>query len=153
MLYFAAQIALVTCVGLVAQEAPNALSKVPHATRLEPRVAKPGTVLTVTGVELGKTRIEEVYLTDHRFDMKVKVIEQTDQSLKIRIPPFVKAGRHQLLLLTSGQNPAFLEQPVFVVVELEEEAKTDTPKIDTPKTDTPKPAPGDKSNNDKPDQF
>jgi len=148
MLYFAAQAALVACVGLVAQEAPNGLSKVPHATRLEPRVAKPGTVLTVTGVELGKTRIDEVYLTDHRFDMKVKVIEQTDQSLKIRIPPFVKAGRHQLLLLTTGQSPAFLEQPVYVVVELEEEAKTDAPKVETPK-----PAPGDKANNDKQDQF
>ena len=98
----------------------------PQATRLEPRVAKPGAVLTITGVSLGKARVEEVYLTDHRFDIKVKVLEQTDSTLRIRVPPFAKAGRQQLLLLTSGADPVYLEEPVFVLVEVEEDdAKAD----------------------------
>jgi hypothetical protein len=107
------------CLGIFAQDIPV---KVPQATRLEPKTAKPGTVVTITGVGLGKARVEEVFLTDHRFDLKVKVLEQSDLLLKIRIPPFVKAGRHQLLLLTAGQNPSYLEQPVYLLVEAEEDA-------------------------------
>ena len=117
--------ALVTvCVGLNGQ----GVGISPQVTRLEPKIAQPGTVITVTGVALGKAKVEEVFLTDHRFDMKVKVLEQTDQTLKIRVPPFVKPGRHQLLLLTSGQNPVYLEQPVYVLVEIGEDlAKVDNP--------------------------
>ena len=114
-------VALATaCVGLYGQSAPVS----PQATRLEPKIAKPGMVLTITGVALGKTRIEEVFLTDHRFDLKVTVLEQADNTLKIRVPPFVKAGRQQLLLLTAGPNRAYLEQPVFVLVELDDEIVT-----------------------------
>jgi outer membrane biosynthesis protein TonB len=89
----------------------------PQADKLEPRAAKVGTVLTITGTALSKDKVEEVYLTDHRFDMKVKVLEQTEGTLKIRIPPFAKPGRLQLLFLTGGDKPAYLEQPLYVQVE------------------------------------
>jgi hypothetical protein len=106
----------------------------PQATRLEPKAAKPGTILTITGVALDKSRVEEVYLTDHRFDVKVKVLEQTDKSLKVRVPPFVKAGRQQLLFLTAGQPQSYLEQPLYVLVEIDEDsgasAKAVPPKIE-----------------------
>ena len=112
------------CVGLLCgQEAELS----PQATRVEPKTAKPGMVLTITGVALGTTEVAEVYLTDHRFDLKVKVLEQTDLKLKIRVPPFVKAGRQQVLFLTKGVKPTYLEQPVYVLVEIEEEvAKTES---------------------------
>lgn len=89
----------------------------PQALRMEPRVAKPGTVITISGISLGKDAVDEVYLTDHRFDLKVKVLEQSGDKIKIRVPPFVKAGRQQLLILTRGKTPIFLEQPVWVQVE------------------------------------
>lgn len=89
----------------------------PQADKLEPRVAKVGTVLTITGNALNKDKVDEVYLTDHRFDMKVKVLEQSENILKIRIPPFAKPGRLQLLFLTAGDKPAYLEQPLYVQVD------------------------------------
>lgn len=98
----------------------------PQADRIEPRVAKVGAVLTVWGKALDKEHVEEVYLTDHRFDMKVKVIEQSDTFLKFRIPPFAKPGRLQLLLLTGGEKPAYLEQPLYVQVD-----EQDAPEVPT----------------------
>lgn len=89
----------------------------PQVTQMEPRVGKAGTVVVISGISLGKDAVDEVYLTDHRFDLKVKVLEQSGNTLKIRIPPFVKPGRQQLLLLTAGKNPIYLEQPVWVQVE------------------------------------
>jgi hypothetical protein len=89
----------------------------PQATKMEPRSGKAGTVVTILGMSLGKEAVDEVYLTDHRFDLKVKVLEQTGDKIKIRIPPFVKPGRQQLLFLTTGKNPIYLEQPIWVQVE------------------------------------
>src|SRR6476661_2826123 len=73
---------------------------VPQVQTIEPRNAKPGTVVSVTGVSLEKAKVDDAFLTDHRFDLKVKVLEQTPTTLKFRIPPFIKPGRHQLLLQT-----------------------------------------------------
>lgn len=84
--------------------------------KIEPRIAKPGTVLTITGRSLDKAHVSEVFLTDHRFDMKVKVIEQAGDHMLIRIPPFAKPGRLELLLLTAGAAPVYLEQPLYIQV-------------------------------------
>ena len=110
------------CIGLQGQTQ----ERCPTATRLEPNIARPGTVVTITGVVMGKSKVDEVFLTDHRFDLKVKVLEQTETTLKIRVPPFAKAGRQQLLFLTKGTDPAYLEQPVFVLVELEDDLVSNT---------------------------
>ena len=132
-------IALIAAVGAFGQ-GPQSPKMSSQATRLEPRVARAGTVLTITGVALGKAKVEEVYLTDHTFDMKVKVLEQTDTMLKVRVPPFAKPGRQQLLFLTTGQDPSYLEQPVYVLVELADEAtvtKVETPALATGAGDKP----------------
>ena len=100
-----------------------ASAEVPQALTMEPRNAKPGTVVSVSGNYLDKTRVTDAFLTDHRFDLKVKVLEQTSTSIKFRVPPFVKPGRHQLLLQTAGDTPLLLEQPVFLSVELEDLAQ------------------------------
>ncbi len=103
--------------GLLTAGAAFGFEGYPQAERVEPRTAKVGTVLTISGRALNKEMVDEVFLTDHRFDMKVKVIEQTENFLKIRIPPFAKPGRLQVLLLTAGDKPAYLEQPLYVTVE------------------------------------
>ena len=103
-----------------------------QAAGMEPRVAKPGTMLTITGTALDSSKVEEIYLTDHRMHMKVKVLEQTETTLKIRVPQFVKPGRQQLLILTRGQNPQYLEMPLYVTIEGEDEvAAADPPKART----------------------
>lgn len=109
----------------------------PQVDSMEPKSGKPGTVLVVTGVSLNKEKVDEVYLTDHRFDIKVKVLEQTATTIKVRIPPFAKPGRHQLLFLTGGDTPTYLEQPAYVQVE---ELPPPPEKVEVTAT-VPKPAP------------
>jgi hypothetical protein len=92
---------------------------------VEPKTGKIGSVLRATGLHLGKTKVEEVYLTDHTFDMMVKVLDQTDNSIQFRIPPSVKPGKLQLLVKTTGKEPVLLEEPVYITVEEEKDTSTE----------------------------
>jgi len=92
-------------------------AQVPQMSNVKPDSGKVGSVLRIHGLYLGKEKVEEVYLTDHTFDMMVKVLDQTEDSIEIRIPPAAKPGRLQLLVKTAGKNPMLLEQPVYVTVE------------------------------------
>jgi hypothetical protein len=83
-----------------------------------------GSVLRIQGVYLGKAHVDEVYLTDHTFDMKVKVLDQTEDSIEFRVPPFVKPGRLQLLVKTAGKEPFLLEQPVYINIDEPKEKET-----------------------------
>ncbi|HUA21418.1 MAG TPA: hypothetical protein VMB25_21875 [Bryobacteraceae bacterium] len=93
------------------------MSRTPQMRTVQPDSGKIGSVLQVHGVYLGKALVDEVYLTDHTFDMKVKVLEQADDSIEFRIPPSVKPGRLQLLVKTTGKEPLLIEQPVYITVE------------------------------------
>ena len=91
----------------------------PQISTVTPRVARPGDTVTVTGVSLGEDRVEEVYLSDHKFDMKVKVLEQSSKTIKFRVPPFAK-GRMQLLMLMKAEkeeDPKLLELPAYLLIE------------------------------------
>jgi len=92
----------------------------PQISKVEPRVAKPGDTVIVTGVSLGEDRVDEVYLSDHKFDMKVKVLEQNSKTIKFRVPPFAK-GRMQLLMLMKSpkenEDPKLLELPAYLLIE------------------------------------
>ena len=92
-------------------------AQVPVMETVQPDSGKIGSVLRIQGVYLGKEKVDEVYLTDHTFDMKVKVLDQTEDSIEIRIPPSAKPGRLQLLVKTAGKKPLLLEQPVYITVE------------------------------------
>ena len=99
-------------------------AQVPVMHDVQPDSGKIGSVLRVHGFYLGKARVEEVYLTDHTFDMKVKVLDQTDDYIEFRIPPFVKPGRLELLVKTTGREPLLLEQPVYINIEEPKEKET-----------------------------
>jgi len=86
-------------------------------TDISQKTAKPGEIITVSGQGLNSKNIDEIYLTDHKFDMRVKVLEQTQTTVKFRVPPFAKPGRTQLLFLTRGDEPKLLEQPVYLLIE------------------------------------
>jgi hypothetical protein len=111
-------------------------AQTPIMNKVQPESGKIGSVLRINGNFLGKARVDEVYLTDHTFDMKVKVLDQTEDFIEFRIPPFVKPGRLQLLVKTTGKEPVLLEQPVYITVE--------EPKATLEATATPPPANGTK---------
>jgi hypothetical protein len=107
----------VSAVLFVSAGLVHAADEAPQVTGMSPKNAKPGEVLEISGLSLGANKIDEVYLTDHKFDMKVKVVEQKGELIRFRVPPFAKPGRMQLLLLTKGDHPLLLEQPAYVVIE------------------------------------
>lgn len=92
-------------------------AQVPMMEKAEPDSGKVGSVMRVHGQFLGKAKVDEVYLSDHTFDMKVKVLNQSDDVIEFRIPPFAKPGRLQLVLKTTGKEPFILEQPLYITVE------------------------------------
>jgi len=89
----------------------------PQMTDISQKAAKPGDIITVSGLGLSTKNVDEVYLTDHKFDMRVKVLDQNDKAVKFRVPPFAKPGRMQLLFLSKGEQPKLLEQPVYLLIE------------------------------------
>ena|SRR5258708_1740208 len=92
----------------------------PQITGVSPRVVKPGDSVTVTGVSLDENRVDEVFLSDHKFDMKVKVLEQNAKMIKFRVPPLSKPGRMQLLMLMKAEkeeDPKLLELPAYILIE------------------------------------
>lgn len=107
----------------------------PQMSSVSAKVAKPGDVIDISGLGLDSKNVDEVYLTDHKFDMKVKLLEQTDKKITIRVPPFAKPGRMQILMLTTGDEPKLLEEPVYLLIE---EATTEVGQVKAP---TPPPAP------------
>jgi hypothetical protein len=98
-------------------------AQVPQMSKVEPDNGTIGSVLRIEGVFLGKAKVDEVYLTDHTFDMKVKVLDQSDGLIEFRIPPSAKPGRLQLLVKTPGKQPLLLEQPVYITVEEKQKEK------------------------------
>jgi hypothetical protein len=122
----------------------------PQMNTMSAKSAKPGDIIEISGVGLESSKIDEIYLTDHKFDMKVKVLEQKDTLIKMRVPPFAKPGRMQLLVLTKGDDPKLLEQPLYLLIE--DPTTTEVTQVKKPeetKSDehaTP-PAPRDKNNN------
>ena len=101
------------CFGL----AGSLSAQAPQMNTVQPNEGKIGSVLRIHGLFLDKTKVDEVYLTDHTFDMKVKVLAQQDDVIEFRIPPSVKPGRLQLLVKTTGKQPLLLEQPVYITVQ------------------------------------
>jgi hypothetical protein len=112
-------------IALCAGFASSAAAQVPQMLQVQPGKGTIGSVLRVSGTSLDKAKVDEVYLTDHTFDMKVKVLEQSGDIIRFRIPPSVKPGRLQLLVKTAGKNAMLLEQPVFITIE-EEQPKENT---------------------------
>ena len=107
-------LATLTCpISCVADDVPQMYS-------VSAKVAKPGDTLEIVGVGLSPTKVDEIYLTDHKFDMRVKVLDQQEKLIKLRVPPFAKPGRMQLLVLTKGAEPKLLEQPLYVLIEAED---------------------------------
>lgn len=110
--------ATILCFGFVGSLAGQA----PEMRAVEPHTGKIGEVVRVHGAYLGKEKVDEVYLSDHTFDMKVKVLNQKEDVIEFRIPPFAKPGSLQLVMKTSGKLPVILEQPVYIMVEEPTEA-------------------------------
>jgi hypothetical protein len=103
--------------GLAAPPTLFSQDVLPRCSSVEPTSGKPGDVIVVTGENLGKAIIAELYFTDGKNDIKVAMSEQSDTSIKTTIPASAKAGiRYRLMVLTKGKEPRLIEQPVRVEI-------------------------------------
>ena len=89
----------------------------PLMRTVEPDTAKTGDVLTIAGEYLDKSRVKEIYLTDSKVEFKTEIVEQNANAVKVKVPAKVKTGRLRLMVLTTGVEPQFLEQPVSVEIQ------------------------------------
>lgn len=110
-LYLAVSIMLLSTLVICAQQA------MPRMTTVEPGNGKVGDVLVITGENLDKAQVSEIYLTDGKNDLKVDVTEQSATLVKFKVPAKAKPGRFSLMLLTTGKEPKLIEQPVRVTIE------------------------------------
>lgn len=89
----------------------------PRCVSVEPASGKAGDVIVVTGENLGKALVAELYFTDGKNDIKVPMTEQSDTTIKTTIPAAAKPGiRYRLMVLTKGKEPRLIEQPVRVEI-------------------------------------
>lgn len=104
--------------ALVAPAPLTAQDSIPRCSTVEPLSGKVGTEIVVTGENLGKAMVAELYLTDGTNDIKLVISDQTDTTLKTKIPASAKVGeRYKLMILTKGKEPKLIEQPVRFEVE------------------------------------
>jgi hypothetical protein len=89
----------------------------PLLTAVEPVSGTYGDVLTVTGDNLDQATVAALYLTDGKNDIKLKITEQTVNSIKAQIPEGIATGRFALMILTKGKDAKYIEEPVKVTIE------------------------------------
>jgi hypothetical protein len=109
---FFAAVFLVTAVIPVVSRAQT-----PTMTTVDPTFGKSGDTLIVTGNNLDRSHVAALYLTDEKTDIKLAIVEQTATSIKFTIPPGVKPGDFALEVLTQGQTPKLIEEPVRVTTQ------------------------------------
>ncbi len=90
---------------------------VPVINSVEPANAKVGDEATAKGSNLGSKNIAALYLTDGKTDIKVVILEHTEESIRFKVPPQARAGRFALMVLTKGAEPKLIELPVKITVE------------------------------------
>jgi hypothetical protein len=95
-----------------AQPMPTPLMRV-----VEPGTAKVGDEVLVTGDNLGKQYIAEIFLTAGEESHKVQVLTQEDKAVKFKVPAGVKAGPYRITVLIKRADPMLIEEPVRLVIE------------------------------------
>jgi hypothetical protein len=107
-------------------------SPMPRMASVDPANGKAGDVIVATGENLQKALVAKLYLTDGKNDLTCEMLEQTDTTIKFKIPTRAAKGvRLTVMVLTTGANPKYIEQPVKV-------------EIDDPSAEAEKPAEPDK---------
>ena len=106
---------------VAASFAAYAQSATPRMTSVDPDTGKRGDVITITGENLSKNLVAKLYLTDGgdgKGDIEVQITEQTDTTIKFKIPAKATPGQRLALMILTATKPAqLIEQPVKVTID------------------------------------
>ena len=114
------KLSLMVSLLLAAGFAAYAQTGNPRMTTVDPDTGKRGDIITVNGENLGKQHVAKLYLTDGgdgKNDVEVQIIEQTDTSIKFKIPAKAMSGRLALMILTTTKPAQYVEEPVKLTIE------------------------------------
>jgi hypothetical protein len=90
----------------------------PKMVTVDPLNGKAGDVIVATGENLQKDAVAKLYLTDGKNDLACEMLEQTDKTIKFKIPAKVPQGaRLTVMVLTAGKDAKLIEQPVKVEID------------------------------------
>lgn len=93
-------------------------SPMPKMVSVDPPNGKAGDVIVATGENLQKALVAKLYLTDGKNDLTCDVLDQTDTAIKFKIPARAAKGqRLTVMVLTTGKDPKYIEQPVKVEID------------------------------------
>lgn len=101
----------------IAAAADEPYKPVPMIKSIDPDTAKAGAELTAAGSNLQKQLVAALYMIQGEKTIQVSLISQAETALKFKVPASAKPGRFQLMVLTTGPNPQYLEEPVWFTVE------------------------------------
>jgi hypothetical protein len=75
--------------------------------------------VTVSGENLDRSRVSELYMTNGTVDLKVQIVEQTATTIKFTVPQKAAPGRYNLMILLVSDPPKLLveEAARLTVVE------------------------------------
>lgn len=97
--------------------APRDPIPTPIMRSVEPRNARAGDQVTVTGDNLGKDLVLEVYMTDRTDKIKVTVVEQNSTTIKFTVPAKIKPAKYWMMVLANFPEPLLIEQPAPLIIE------------------------------------
>jgi hypothetical protein len=108
---------LITTFVLSAAALDEPVRPTPLVRTLAPSPAKPGAILAATGQNLGKEFVASAYLTQGENTYQLEITSQTTDSIKAKIPADLKPGHFGLMILTCGEVPRYIDEPVFLNIE------------------------------------
>ncbi len=111
------KLSFVVALLVAASFAGYAQQAMPRMVSVEPQNGKAGDVIVITGENLQKDLVAKVYLTDGKNDTIVEVVDQNATGIKFKIPSKLSAGRLALMVLTTGKDAKYIEQPVKVTID------------------------------------
>ncbi len=95
----------------------NAPSLTPIIKTVTPDTAKAGSDATASGTSLSDQQVASVYLSQGDLMVKVKINSETDTDIAFTVPDTLKPGRYGITILTTGKEPRYIDEPVFLSVE------------------------------------
>jgi hypothetical protein len=95
---------------------PDKVLPTPMLRTVDPDSVKAGAFATVSGENLDKSRVSELYVTNGTVDVKLDIVEQTSTAIKFKLPAKVAPGRYNMMVLLAGDPPRLIEEPARVTV-------------------------------------
>jgi hypothetical protein len=108
---------LITTFVLSAAVTDEPVRPTPLVRTLTPTPVKPGGNVIATGQNLGKEFVSSVYLTLGEDTYKLEITSQTADTIKAKLPATLKTGHFGLMVLTRGEVPRYIDEPVFINIE------------------------------------